>query len=219
MGWYWGARPPPTGESRAARGAPNGRDDTRRVGRAGRRLRRRARPRAHRPGGPRGVAGRDHAAAAARPGAGARHSRPTYYRYPQLNAANAGGKKTTPTTKTLQRNPGQELRLSASRAARATPLGRPVPHPPRRQPAGGAGAAGSACWSTGGGLSAAQVTALVRACRQEADIVPLTDPALWGRASTTSPTSCSAAADPVAGQGSASCPGPAGWGPSRPCTW
>jgi hypothetical protein len=59
----------------------------------------------------------------------------------------------------------------------------------------------------------------VRACRQEADIVPLTDPALWGRASTTSPTSCSAAADPVAGQGSASCPGPAGLGPSRPCTW
>lgn len=28
---------------------------------------------------------------------------------------------------------------------------------------------------------AAQVTALARACRQEADVVPLTDPALWGR--------------------------------------
>ena len=36
-------------------------------------------------------------------------------------------------------------------------------------------------WSTGGGLPAAQVTALVRACRQEADVVPLTDPALWRR--------------------------------------
>ena len=28
---------------------------------------------------------------------------------------------------------------------------------------------------------AAQVTALARACRQEADVVPLTDPTLWGR--------------------------------------
>jgi hypothetical protein len=37
---------------------------------------------------------------------------------------------------------------------------------------------GEGRWSTGGGLCAA----LVRACRQEADVVPLTDPALWGRA-------------------------------------
>ena len=37
-------------------------------------------------------------------------------------------------------------------------------------------------WSTGGGLPAAQVAELVRTCRQEADVVPLTDPALWGRA-------------------------------------
>jgi SAM-dependent methyltransferase len=37
-------------------------------------------------------------------------------------------------------------------------------------------------WSTGAGLHAAEVAGLVRACRQEADVVPLLDPALWGRA-------------------------------------
>ena len=37
-------------------------------------------------------------------------------------------------------------------------------------------------WSTGGGLTAAEVARLVRAVRQEADVVPLPDPALWGRA-------------------------------------
>jgi hypothetical protein len=32
------------------------------------------------------------------------------------------------------------------------------------------------------GTAAAEVAGLVRACRQEADVVPLLDPALWGRA-------------------------------------
>jgi len=35
-------------------------------------------------------------------------------------------------------------------------------------------------WSTGGGLAAAEVARLVGTVRQEADVVPLTDPALWG---------------------------------------
>ena len=36
-------------------------------------------------------------------------------------------------------------------------------------------------WSTGGGLSAAAVRDLVLQHRGEADVVPLDDPALWGR--------------------------------------
>jgi hypothetical protein len=36
-------------------------------------------------------------------------------------------------------------------------------------------------WSTGGGLAAAEVARLVGAVRREADVVPLRDPALWGR--------------------------------------
>ena len=36
-------------------------------------------------------------------------------------------------------------------------------------------------WSTGGGLPAATVADLVRRHRAEADVVPLDDPALWGR--------------------------------------
>ncbi len=48
----------------------------------------------------------------------------------------------------------------------------------RRLAPGGRLPLGEGRWSTGGGLCAA----LVRACRQEADVVPLTDPALWGRA-------------------------------------
>lgn len=36
-------------------------------------------------------------------------------------------------------------------------------------------------WSTGAGLHAAQVVDLVRTHRSEAEVVPLTDPALWGR--------------------------------------
>ena len=35
-------------------------------------------------------------------------------------------------------------------------------------------------WSTGGGLAAAEVARLVGTVRQEADVVQLTDPALWG---------------------------------------
>ncbi|TFV62431.1 class I SAM-dependent methyltransferase [Geodermatophilus sp. DF01-2] len=36
-------------------------------------------------------------------------------------------------------------------------------------------------WATGGGLHAADVVDLVRTCREEAQAVHLTDPALWGR--------------------------------------
>ena len=37
------------------------------------------------------------------------------------------------------------------------------------------------CWSTGAGLTAAQTEALVRRHRDQVDVQPLTDPALWGR--------------------------------------
>lgn len=39
-------------------------------------------------------------------------------------------------------------------------------------------------WSTGAGLAAADCAALVRAHRVEATVIPLTAPALWGRAVT-----------------------------------